>query len=177
MKKVLLGLAITAALSFSAAHAEDVSSNLTVAAVIKAGNGNCTVVPSVSSISLSGKTDELITQGNSSTSPVPFTVRIEGDNACLTKVNEGHISIKFSGTASDSVGIIPVLANTDTGTGAAQGVGIGLFNNENNPVRLDAWLNMTTAGVNLGMQMVKLTNQTPVGGTVHGALTIDVVRL
>ncbi|EOC1426994.1 fimbrial protein [Cronobacter dublinensis] len=178
MKKVLLGLAMTAAFSFSAAHAEDVSSNLTVAAAITHGNGNCTVVPSVSSISLSGKTDELIEQDSSATSPTFFTMRVEGDDDCLMKVNEGHIGINLSGTPSDSTGMIPVLANTDTGTAAAQGVGIGLFASDNVPVRLNQrYLTMTTAGLSLGLQMVKLTGQTPVGGTVHGALTIDVVRL
>ncbi|EOY5422428.1 fimbrial protein [Cronobacter dublinensis] len=178
MKKVLLGLAITAALSFSAAHAEDVSSNLTVVGEITHGRGNCTVVPSVSSISLNGKTDELIEQGSSATSPTFFTMRVEGDDDCLMKVNEGHVSIKLSGTASDSTGAIPVLANTDTGTAAAQGVGIGLFANDNVPVRLNQrYLTMTTAGLSLGLQMVKLTGKTAVGGTVHGALTLDIERL
>ncbi|EOU9560235.1 fimbrial protein [Cronobacter dublinensis] len=188
MKKIFLGLAITAALSCSAVHAEDLSSNLSISGSIREAAGNCSVVPSVSSITVGGNTDELIEQGqHSDYLQATFHVNVDGDAHCLTQVNEGHISVTFSGQHDGTAGAFPVLANTDLGPEAAQGVGIGLFNAENNgsfnnsnaPINVDgsSSITMTDKGISLGMQLVKLKGQNPSGGTVHGALTIDITRL
>ncbi|MNY44283.1 hypothetical protein D3C86_1792970 [compost metagenome] len=71
------------------------------------------------------------------------------------------------------------MANTDTGETAAKGVGIELFDSARN---LNAPLNINSQIIpnipdSLYLQMVKLDGQTPVVGTVNGALTIDIVRL
>ncbi|EOL8958748.1 fimbrial protein [Cronobacter dublinensis] len=188
MKKIFLGLAITTALSCSAVHAEDLSSNLSISGAIREAAGNCTVEPSTSGIALRNVTDNLIEQGQPAQYLVnTFTVKVNGNAHCLTQVNEGHISVTFSGTYDASGGAFPVLANTDEENNAAKGVGIGLFNAAmngssnviNSPISVDGTqtVAMTDKGISLGLQIVKLKGNNPVGGNMQGALTINIARL
>ncbi|MNE90098.1 hypothetical protein D3C80_1875750 [compost metagenome] len=70
------------------------------------------------------------------------------------------------------------MANTDASEAAAKGVGIGIFDKNSAPLEINnSQMTPSTTGSSIYLQMVKLSNQTPVEGTVHGSLTIDIVRL
>lgn len=86
------------------------------------------------------------------------------------------VALQLHGQADDADGT--TLANTDASATAAKGVGIGVF--DNNLLPLDINTSQIPAPAHssvIFLQMVKLNNQTPVEGTVHGSLTIDVVSL
>jgi len=176
MNKTLLGLAVSTLFVVSTAQAEDQSATLAITGVVTAGaESSCTVFPSTSSITLSGKADALPLQNQSVSSATAFTVLVSGDKECMDKIDTNQIGVQLKGTA-DANGT--VLANTHTGSDAAQGVGIGIYNANGEVINVNDNHNvMLPEGIGFGLSMVQLNGQTPVAGLVHGSLTIDIERL
>lgn len=176
MKKTVIGLTLSAFFALGAAHAEDSSAVINIDGIVTGGaESACTVFPSTTSISLTGKTNTLPLQDQLVFNATPFTVQVDGDQGCLEKVHSNHIGVKLLGTA-DVNGT--VLANTNSDSDAAQGVGIGIYNANGELIKINDNHNiMLPAGIGFGLSMVQLTGQTPVAGLVHGALTIEVERL
>ena len=86
------------------------------------------------------------------------------------------MALQLHGQADDADGT--TLANTDSSDVAAKGVGIGIFDKDLAPLDINNnQISAPASSSSIFLQMVKLNNQTPVEGTVHGSLTIDVVRL
>ncbi|WP_313083384.1 fimbrial protein [Atlantibacter sp.] len=176
MKKTLIGLTISTIFAFAAAHAEDHSAVLAINGVVTAGaESSCTVFPSTTSISLSGKANTLPLQNQSVSSVTPFTVQVSGDKGCMDKLDTNQIGVTLKGTA-DVNGT--VLANNHTGSDAAQGVGIGIYNANGDVIKVNDNHNvMLSTGIGFGLSMVQLEGQTPTAGLVHGSLTIEIERL
>ncbi|MNZ68204.1 hypothetical protein D3C78_864660 [compost metagenome] len=177
MKKTLLAFTLATIFMASAAQAEDHSATVEISgSVISDTESECNVYVATPSVTLSGKIENLPTQGQSATTPVPLDYTIsEGANP-TTAGCFGKVALQFHGVVDDADGT--ALANTDTGAGAAQGVGIGLFDKYRNPLSINDNTVYPDQAVDVVyLQMVKLNGKTPVEGTVHGSMTVDIVRL
>ncbi|EBW6088574.1 type 1 fimbrial protein, partial [Salmonella enterica subsp. enterica serovar Enteritidis] len=69
------------------------------------------------------------------------------------------------------------LANSDVTAGAATGVGIGIFDEANAPVKINSDTLLASQADKFKLQMVKLDGQTPVAGSVLGSLTVQIERM
>lgn len=175
MKKTLLAFTLATIFMASVAQAEDHSATVEISgSVISDTVSECNVYVATPSVTLSGKIENLPTQGQSATTPVPLDYTIsEGANP-TTAGCFGKVALQFHGVVDDADGT--ALANTDTG--AAQGVGIGLFDKYRNPLSINDNTVYPDQAVDVVyLQMVKLNGKTPVEGTVHGSMTVDIVRL
>lgn len=178
MKKTLLAFTLASMFMASAVQAEDHSANVDIrGSVTSDAISECSVYVVTPSVLLSGKIDNLPNQGQSATTPTPLDYSISGNSTNPTTDGcIGKIALQFHGVVDNADGT--VLANTDTGAGAAQGVGIGLFDKYSNPININDNTIMPDKAVDVVyLQMVKLNGQTSVEGTVHGSMTIDIVRL
>lgn len=183
MKKSILGLVVSSLFVMGAAHAEvnpnDTSAVLTVTGMVTAApESSCQVNLEHTYVTLDGEIDTLATQGANLTDPQKFVgVSLSGDDGkCANMSKEGKIAYKLNGTGDSVEG--SVLANTMTGTGAAQGVGIGLYNAAGNIVNVNSSLTADASGMTqLGFNLVKLNGQNVAAGNVQGTLTIQVERL
>lgn len=173
MNKTLLSLTFASLFMVGAAQASDHSAVVDINGSLTGDHSECTVQTDLSSVDLSGEIVDLPQQGvfiNDIATKLNYTVESTGES-CY-----GRVALQFHGVA-DPTGT--VLANTDTGETAAKGVGIELFDSARN---LNTPLNINSQIIphfpdSLYLQLVKLDGQTPVVGTVNGALTIDIVRL
>ncbi|ELY2857078.1 type 1 fimbrial protein [Cronobacter dublinensis] len=179
MKKAILGLLLSSCFVAGAAHAEDRSAVVDIHGVLSApSEGDCSVLPSTTSIALDDSIDKLPLQGSSAAHlKSTFTVTVGGDLTCIDKIESGRVGIKFTGTVDNANGT--VLANMATSEGAAKGVGVGLYNPDGSPLNITTYrpiINPTTP-IGLGLQIVRLDGQTPEAGSIQSAMTIEVVRL
>lgn len=181
MKKIsmLVGMAIFMSAGFT--NAADTSATLNVSGTVTGYSpaANCGVVPSLSSIVISGT--KIADQGAApgEMSHVTLTVTNPNDvKGCAEDIDNGHIALKLKGQADNGQGTS--LANTET-VNAASGVAIGLYQYDTKQIIavndgiLD--LNKDTSSAELGLQMVKLAGQTVTNGDVNGALTVEIIRL
>lgn len=179
MKKAILGLLLSSFFVAGAAHAEDRSAVVDIHGVLSApSEGDCTVLPSTTSIALEDSIDKLPVQdGAAAHINSNFTVTVGGDLICIDKIQAGRVGIKFTGTVDDANGT--VLANTDTSEAAAKGVGIGLYTPDGSPLNINTYRPVINSAmpISLGLHMVQLNGQTPEAGNIHSALTIEVERL
>lgn len=184
MKKSILGLAVSALLMVGAAHAgtnpNDVSATLNISGTVTQDLQQiCTVITDQSSLSLASEIQDLPAQGdNATTHSMVLHVNLAGPSNCLTDAASGKIAYKFVGTADNADG--SVIANTDTSTNAAKGVGVGVFDSTMKPLKInqDTMLaNGTPSGNIVLVQMVKLNGQEVVTGNLQSALTIDIEHL
>ncbi|MEE9682559.1 fimbrial protein [Lelliottia amnigena] len=176
MNKTLLSLTLASLLMAGAVQAEDRSATVDISGTVIADNTECTVNTSTSSVVMTGKIADLINQGENATSPNNLNFTIGSSDAASTCI--GLVALQLHGVADDADGT--ALANSETGVTAAKGVGIGLFDNNSQPLAINNNQIVPTNDVSnntINLQMVKLTGQTPVEGTVHASLTIDIVRL
>lgn len=170
MNKTLLSLAFASLFMVGAAQAADHSAVVDISGSLTGDHSECTVQTDLSSVDLSGEIADIPQQGvfiNDIATKLNYTVESTGES-CYNRV-----AMQFHGV-TDATG--KVLANTDTGETAAKGVGIGLYDMYQDPLDINSQITAHTQG-SLYLQMVKLDGQTPVVGTVNGALTIDIVRL
>ncbi|MBL5900521.1 type 1 fimbrial protein [Lelliottia amnigena] len=170
MNKTLLSLAFASLFMVGAAQAADHSAVVDINGSLTGDHSECTVQTDLSSVDLSGEIADIPQQGvfiNDIATKLNYTVESTGES-CYNRV-----AMQFHGV-TDATG--KVLANTDTGETAAKGVGIGLYDMYQDPLDINSQITAHTQG-SLYLQMVKLDGQTPVVGTVNGALTIDIVRL
>ncbi|ELY2622977.1 fimbrial protein [Cronobacter malonaticus] len=184
MKKSILGLAVSALLMAGTVHAStnpnDVSATLSVTGTVMADDvDGCAVNIDKSSVTLTSEIDKLVEQGESVTAgaSTPVYLYVAGRN-CSQNVLEGSIAFKFVGTADNADGT--VLANTDASVTAAKGVGVGVFNfSDGKALKVNSsdYLQASTEGNVIGLQMVKLKGQNPQLGSVTSSVTIEIERL
>lgn len=181
MNKHILGLAVSALFVVATAQAEDVD---TPATIEIAGNvtgtpdtsASCTVNISKSLVNLSVDVTNLRDQGVKTTPDEGVMLSVTGDQGCNNLLMDSRIAYKFVGTADEATG--KVLANTDTSEGAAQGVGVGVYDQEGNVVNVNAdYFRANLYNTVVGLGLVKLSGQTPTQGTVKSALTVEILRL
>lgn len=181
MNKHILGLAVSALLVVATAQAEDID---TPATIEIAGNvtgtpdtsASCTVNISKSLVNLSVDVTNLRDQGVKTTPDEGVMLSVTGDQGCNNLLMDSRIAYKFVGTADEATG--KVLANTDTSEGAAQGVGVGVYDQEGNVVNVNAdYFRANLYNTVVGLGLVKLSGQTPTQGTVKSALTVEILRL
>lgn len=181
MKKSILGLAVSALFVMGAAQAstnpDDISANLTISGTVAPTPSVCTVNLGQPSIALNADISAIPLQGAPSALPSETVdLTITGDDQCADLVSQGKMAYTFHGDADHSMG--SVLANTATGEGAAQGIGIALYGNEGQPLVINADTMMATTGAaHLGLGMVKLAGTEATAGSVQGSLTIQIERL
>ncbi|MBN6044523.1 fimbrial protein [Citrobacter sp. ku-bf4] len=182
MKKSLLGLAVSAMFVMGAAQAQDVSATLSVTGTVTNNDTGCAINLTQSSVKVNGDITSMAVQGADAlpTSLVQLSVTgasASANDVCDSLADEGKLAYRFLGTVDTADG--NVLANTNTGEGAATGVGIALYNLGGKVVPVNSGTLPVEKGTTtaLGLGLVKLTGQTPVQGSVQGSLTIQLDRL
>ncbi|HBI09098.1 MAG TPA: type 1 fimbrial protein [Franconibacter pulveris] len=175
MKKVLSGLVSVTLLMAGAAQAKDMAANIAISGTLRPAEFSCSVALSESSVSVLENSDTLIKQGDNATSPVTVQVSVDGGPECAKLTDEGKIAYKFMGVADDADGT--VLANSLTDETAAKGVGIGIFNGQNELVPVNTGRLGAQGGSTFGLQMVQLTNQEAVAGNINSTVTVQIERL
>lgn len=177
MKKTLLAFTLASMFMTGAVQAVDHSATVDISGVVSGNDDTeCSVYVVNPSIVLSGQVDNLLAQGQSATAPIRLDYVIQANNKPATDGCFGSIELQFHGIVDDADGT--VLANSDKDAGAAQGVGVGLFDKYHDPIIIND-NNVLPQNTNdsVYLQMVKLNGKTPVKGTVHTSMTIDIVRL
>lgn len=172
MKKTLIAFTLASLFIVGTAQAEDHSAKVDISGSVTGNHSECTVYAD-STINLNGSIDSLPEQGAAATSPtiLSYSIGSNGDTSCLNKV-----ALQLDGTTVDADG--STLANTYTGTTAAKGIGIGLYDSALNPLKIKE--STITAETNFGqinLQLVKLKSEEAVEGTVRSSLTLNIVRL
>lgn len=118
--------------------------------------------------------DALPRQGGNTIPLHPISLSISGSEECYALVVSNHLGYRFVGIPDDSEGT--VLANSDTSSLAAEGVGIGVFDMHGK--FLDIKKTVPTASLDrITMQAVSLKGQRPTVGNVSGNLTVQIERL
>ncbi|MDT3667275.1 fimbrial protein [Cronobacter dublinensis] len=178
MKKALLGLAMSALFINGMAYAEisnDTSATISITGTLEQASASCTVMLSESSVSILDNTDTLIKQGENATNPKLIHASVQGTDECAQLVADGKIAYKFKGTADDADGT--ALANALTDGTAATGVGIGIFDENNNPVEVNTGTILAKADTTFGLQMVELNGRNGVAGNINATVTVQIERL
>ncbi|EKK5267358.1 fimbrial protein [Cronobacter dublinensis] len=178
MKKALLGLAMSALFINGMAYAEisnDTSATISITGTLEQASASCTVMLSESSVSILDNTDTIIKQGENATNPTLIHASVQGTDECAQLVADGKIAYKFKGTADDADG--NVLANALTDGTAATGVGIGIFDENNNPVEVNTGTILAKEDTTFGLQMVELNGRNGVAGNINATVTVQIERL
>lgn len=163
------------------AQAEDVSASLTVnGSVTQSISDSCSMYLSENSVALLGDVSTLGNQGEDFKMGASIDVSIGTNSsaqACKKMADEGKLAYKFMGVTDNADKT--VLANTDTSTGAAAGIGIGVFDAvSKKPLKINEDTLLAKSGTNtFSVAMVKLNGQTATAGSVKSSLTIQFERL
>lgn len=160
----------------------DIPATISISGSVSESNFSCAVLLDESSVSLIQDSDTLIKQGDNATTPTLVKIAVSGGDAnggpnlCNTLIHEGKIAYKFLGTTDNADGTS--LANVLSDETAAQGVGIGIFDDQNKPIAANTGLLLAKEEVTtIGLQMVQLHNQTPVAGNINSTVTVQIERL
>ncbi|WP_312983295.1 fimbrial protein [Atlantibacter sp.] len=194
MKKLAIAFMVSSALMTitNTAMAEEVISHghgMTIYARLENAKSGCTVLMSKYLLNLNHDDKSLPAQGsniNTYSADDHIYVQLGGENC---DANEGYknIGLKFLGTTDDSKGT--TLANTDTSSTAAQGIGVQLsdmFNNIIEPnvtighfpsASPDGKSTTSTASFPLYFSLVQLNNQLATAGNIQTNLTVQIERL
>ncbi|EOU9538377.1 fimbrial protein [Cronobacter dublinensis] len=182
MKKTLTGLTLSTLLFSGISMAEDTAAALSVSGTVSDNSTACQVTLSKSSVNLTDNINQMINQGDKATSITPISMTVMGVNnnfTCGKKIYDGRIAVRFLGTHDNADG--SAFANTASGEDAATGVGIGLFETNNNPIDINQPWHLTTKAYAVtqffGLQLVKLNGQTATSGKIAGDMTVQVERL
>lgn len=171
MKKTLLAFTLASIFMSAAVQAVDHPATVDINGTLTSDSTECNVITSSNTVNLNGHIERLPNQGDNATNNASGILLAINDSRC-----NGKVVLQFHGQADDADGT--ALANTDASEAAAKGVGIGIFDKNLAPLEVNnSQMTPSTTGSSIYLQMVKLSNQTPVEGTVHGSLTIDIVRL
>ncbi|ELY2857072.1 fimbrial protein [Cronobacter dublinensis] len=176
MKKLALVIAMSGFFMAGASQAasNDVAATLAITGSVQSADNGCTVELDRSVMHI-GDYDmaSLPFQGQSSSSTANTNVaRFTGENC-----SSSGVAIKFTGTADDQEG--SAFVNTTTGSAAAQGIGISVYNGLSNSVMTPN----TSSSVVLNKEflfkvgMVKLKNTSTAPGQVQSSITVEVERL
>ncbi|WP_312983303.1 fimbrial protein [Atlantibacter sp.] len=163
------------------AQAEDVGATLSITgSVTQSIAQSCSMYLSKNAVALLGDVSNLVKQGEDFKAGASIDVSIGANSstaACKQMADEGKLAYKFMGIADDADGT--VLSNSEISTGAAKGIGIGVFDSETKKllkINEDTILAKSWANT-FNVAMVKLNGQTATAGAVKSALTIQFERL
>ncbi|EPO1789533.1 fimbrial protein [Cronobacter turicensis] len=181
---IALSVLLTASMASAMAATQDAPVTLNISGTVNADSADyCMITLDKSVINLNSSAKDLIHQGENATSPEQLSLSVQSPDQNWTKcdkeIYDGKIAVKFMGTYDNADGT--TFANIATGENAAAGVGIGLFNYDNSPIDVRNIYNTrdnTNTSVNyIGIQLVKLTDQTVKTGAVTGNITFEIERL
>ncbi|ELZ8932754.1 fimbrial protein [Cronobacter dublinensis] len=182
MKKLALGLVISALFSAGIAHAEskvaDITpSSMTINGIVRPSDLTCNVVLSKQTVQLSNELADMGKQSDVAVIPDAMVdISVIGGDTCYHDLALNKLAYRFYGTQDNADG--NVLANTDTSEGAAQGIGVRLSNSDNHIIAINSgYLPANATQTSLRLSMVKLNNQTATAGSVKSTLTIEVEQL
>lgn len=172
MKKTLIAFTLASLFIAGAVQAEDHSATVDITGSVTGSHSECTVYTD-STVTLSGNLDTLLDQGEKANSPtmLNYSIGSNGDTSCLNK-----IALKLEASTYDAEGT--VLINDNSGTTAAKGIGIGVYDSELNPLNINE--DTITTETNIGhfnLQLVKLKGIEAVEGSVHSSLTLNIVHI
>jgi len=191
MKKLALSLALSGIILAGPAFAEDqdISHGMTIYGRLETAKNDCTVLMSKYIIALSQSDKYLPDQGTtlgSERADEKIYVQLGGEH-CNAEENYNHIGLKFIGEADKFGG--ETLANVNTGSDAATGIGIQLTDIQNQILTPNVTISKfprtkagsdpatTTASFPLYFTLVKLKNQTATPGKVQTNLTVQIERI
>jgi type 1 fimbria pilin len=192
MKKLALALTLSSIMlaGTTAAQADDASHGMSIYGRLETAKSGCTVLMSQYVLNLNHDDRYLPVQGdyiNFSRADNHLYIQLGGENC---DANEGYnnIGLKFIGTADSIEG--NTLANTNTSTDAAKGVGIQLTDMSYNIITpnvtvakfpiaemIDSSSTTSTASFPLYFSLVQLKNQKATPGNVQTNLTVQIERL
>lgn len=157
------------------AQASDVPATLSISGTATNMLAGCTVVINPSTISLeSVPLNAMPWQGGDSIPKNPVSVSISGSSECYALALANRLAYRFVGIPDAVEGT--VLANTDTSSQAASGVGIGLYDMHGKFMNIQDSVLVTNLE-RMSMQVVSLKGQRATEGSVTGTLTIQLERL
>ncbi|MDU1952459.1 fimbrial protein [Atlantibacter hermannii] len=164
-------------LSGASAWAADTSATLNITGHIAPAAGQCKLYLSENTISLDADLALMDTQDTqTAANPHRIHLRVDGDADCEKAKNDGKIEFRFYSDADTSRG--NAIRNTAEGEGAAPGVAIGLYDNNDKLMTVNqSSLPATEPPQTIGLQIVKLMDGTPGAGSVRGTLTIEMNKI
>ncbi|EOV9673185.1 fimbrial protein [Cronobacter turicensis] len=189
MKKLISAMAVAAVCFSSTTYATtstDASTTIDITGTVNSAPfDQCQVTLTNNMINLTSTADSLVEQGKNAQDMVNFTFTVSSTKSiteCDKKIYAGKIAVRFVGTYDNAAGT--TFANAAVGENAATGVGIGLFNYDHTPIDATQVYHIppegkpsSTANAHIGVQLVKLKNQSVKTGTVAGNITFQVERL
>lgn len=177
----LLALLATGLLQ-TTAYATDIPAAIAITGSVTQGASySCSLYLNKSSVALLDNTATMISQNENGTGGANVLISIGGNShtsQCKTLADQGKLAYRFIGTTDNADGT--VLANSDNSTGSAKGVGVGVFNGDDNFSLLKInqdFLPANSWGNTIFLQMVKLNGQQVTAGSVESSLTIQFERL
>lgn len=190
MKKLAFSFSIGCLLTASAfsAQAEDIQHGLNIYGKLQVPASSCNVLMSKYVVSLHTDDRSLPKQDEKGhLADDRIYIQLGGDS-CDADEGYKNIGLKFIGTVDDAVG--NVLANTASGTSAAQGVGIRLSDMFNKVIvpnstvalfpsakPLDGQPTQYSASFPLNLTLVQLKDQDATPGNVQTNMTVQIERL
>lgn len=175
MKNLFPTLLISTLFIASVAQASDTPATLSISGTATNMLAGCTVVINPSTISLeSVPLNAMPWQGGDSIPKNPVSVSISGSSECYALALANRLAYRFVGIPDAVEGT--VLANTDTTSQAASGVGIGLYDMHGKFLNIQDTVPVTDLE-RMSMQVVSLKGQRATEGSVTGTLTIQLERL
>jgi len=190
MKKLALALTLSGIFLTGATSAmADISHGLSIMGRLETAKSGCTVLMSKYVVSLYHEDKSLPVQGttiNSAVSDDQVYIQLGGEH-CDASETGGNIGLKFIGTPDNAMG--NTLANIDTGSDAAKGVGVQLSDMQNAILTPNLsvghfymykngageWTHTTSFPLNFAL--VQLKGQTSTPGKIQTNMTVQIERL
>ena len=190
MKKLVLALTLSGIFLTGATSAmADISHDLSIMGRLETAKSGCTVLMSKYVVNLYHEDKSLPVQGtpiNSTYSDDQVYIQLGGEHCDLSAVG-GNVGLKFIGTPDNSMG--NTLANIDTGSDAAKGVGVQLSDLQNQILipnvsigHFFAWEGADgkyghSNSFPLNFALVQLKGQTSTPGNIQTNMTVQIERL
>ena len=190
MKKLVLALTLSGIFLTGATSAlADISHGLSIMGRLETAKSGCTVLMSKYVVSLYHEDKSLPVQGttiNSAVSDDQVYIQLGGEH-CDANETSGNIGLKFIGTPDNSMG--NTLANIDTGSDAAKGVGVQLSDMQNQILIPNVSIGKFFIYKNgdgeyahsnsfpLNFALVQLKGQTSTPGNIQTNMTVQIERL
>lgn len=177
MKIIYSALILSSLMTGFAAQAEDVSATLSITGNATNGPTGCEVIMNPQTIALDTiDLDALPWQGGNTIPKNPINLHVSGSSECYALVAANRMAYRFVGTPDAGEG--SVLANTDTSSLGAKGVGIGVFDMHGKFLDIRKTVSaLDVERITLQVVSLKGTEQRPTEGNVSGDLTVQIERL
>lgn len=177
MKIIYSALILSSLMTGFAAQAEDISATLSITGNATSGPTGCEVNMNPTTIALDTiDVDALPWQGGNTIPKNPINLNISGSSECYALVLENRMAYRFVGTPDAVEG--SVLANLDTSSLGATGVGIGVFDMHGKFLDIRKTVPaMDLERISLQVVTLKGQEERPTEGNVSGDLTVQIERL